>query len=117
MARTYSIDFRERVLDARRANASAPEIEAIMKVSSRTIYRWEAQMRTQESIAPRPRSGRPRRIPVDQGDALIAQVAAHPDATLAEHCVEWEQQAGVRVGVSTMGRALTALGLHRKKRV
>jgi transposase len=48
--------------------------------------------------------------------ALRAQVAAHPDATLAEHCQRWQETHGVVVSVPTMGRALQRLGMTLKKR-
>jgi transposase len=47
--------------------------------------------------------------------ALRAQVAAAPDATLAEHCTAWEQAHGVRVSPPTMCRALRRLGWPLKK--
>jgi transposase len=52
----------------------------------------------------------------DDAVALRAQVAAMPDATLAEHCEAWVAARGVRVGISAMHRALRRLGITRKKR-
>jgi transposase len=46
---------------------------------------------------------------------LQAQVAAAPDATLAQHCARWEAAQGVRVSVATMSRALRRLGITLKK--
>lgn len=53
--------------------------------------------------------------PADE-PALAAQVAAHPDATLAAHCQLWHAHHGVVVSVPTMGRALQRLGVTLKKR-
>jgi len=47
---------------------------------------------------------------------LLAQVAAVPDATLADHAVRWEAEQGVRLSVATMGRALRRAGVTLKKR-
>jgi transposase len=51
----------------------------------------------------------------DQYDALRAQVAAHPDATLAEHCARWAAEQGQAVSVPTMCRLVRRLGLPLKK--
>ena len=81
-----------------------------------TLRRWIRQRARTGSCRTRPRSGRPRRIgPVDEA-ALRAQVTVFPDATLAEHCVQWRVTQGMVVSVPTMGRALRRLGLTLKKR-
>jgi len=46
---------------------------------------------------------------------LAAQVATHPDATLAQHCAVWDQAHGVRVSVATMSRVIRRLGITVKK--
>ena len=56
-------------------------------------------------------------LPVTAQPDLAAQVAAHPDATLAEHCHRWQTSQGVTVSISTMRRHLQRLGITRKKRV
>jgi transposase len=117
MARAYPGDFRERVLEARRAGASAGEIARILGVSHRTIYRWEAQYRVTGSVEPRSAPGRAPAIGGDQVALLVAQVTDHADATLAEHCAYWAETTGRRVGTSTMWRMVRKLGLPRKKRV
>jgi len=117
MPRAYSSDFRERVIEARQAGASAGEIARILGVSSRTIYRWEARLRAGGALPPRTPPGRIPAIPDDQLAQLADQVRAHADATLAEHCTVWQETSGRRVGLSTMGRAINGLGMRRKKRV
>jgi transposase len=47
---------------------------------------------------------------------MRAQIAAHPDATLAEHCAQWANDRGVTVSATTMCRTLARLGLGLKKR-
>jgi hypothetical protein len=63
-----------------------------------------------------PKCGRPGRKLDHHLDALVAHVAAHPDATLAE-LVEWSNaQRGVKVCIATMWATLEALGMTLKKR-
>jgi transposase len=116
MTREYSLDFRERLLAAQDAGLSAAEIERTFGVPRRTQRRWRQWQRERRSLADRPRSGRPRTIPPDQEDLLRRQVAAHPDATLAEHCAQWQTDHGVRPSEATMCRRLAALGLPLKQR-
>jgi transposase len=47
--------------------------------------------------------------------ALIAQVAAHNDWTLAQLCQWAAQQHGVSVSIATMWKTLARLGLSLKK--
>lgn len=111
----YPADLRERLLQAQDAGLTAAEIARTFGVSERTLRRWRQWRRERGSLATQPRSGRPRAIPADQEQALRAQVTAHADATLAEHCARWEHGHGVRVSTATMSRLLTRLGLPLKK--
>lgn len=63
-----------------------------------------------------PRRGRTPKILVDQHPALRAQVAAHPDATLAEHAERWLAATGVRVSPATLSRLFARLRITHKKR-
>ncbi len=47
---------------------------------------------------------------------LVAQLQAHDDVSLTEHCRLWEQSHGVKVSRSTMNEAIKRLGWTRKKR-
>ena len=115
MQQQYPADLRERLLQAQDAGRSAAEIERTFGVSARTLRRWRQWQRERGSLATQPRAGRPRAIPTEQEAAVRAQVAAHPDATLAAHCDRWAQTHGVRVSTATMSRLLTKLALPLKK--
>jgi transposase len=85
-------------------------------VSMPTIKRWLKQKRERGDLVPKPVPG----PPAVKRDALVAalpeRLATHADATLEEQCAWWHQAAGVEVSTSTMSRALTTLGVTRKKR-
>ena len=112
----YSVDLREWLLRAIDTGLSQAEAARLFGVGTSTITRWRTQRATAGHVAPKPRRGRVPAIGPEQGAALQAQVAAHPDATLAEHCDAWARAAGVRVSVATMSRLLRRLGLPLKKR-
>ena len=111
-----SDDVRERALAAIDRGRSVVDVAAFYQNDPSTVRRWIRQRRATGSGLSRPRSGRPRKIPPAQEPALAAQVAAHPDATLAEHCQQWQETYGVQLGISAMGCRLRALGMTRKKR-
>lgn len=109
-------DLRERAVAAVGSGMARPEVARAYAVSLRSLERWLARAGRGEPLADRPRPGRPPRLRPGQRPALAAQVAARPDATLAEHCAAWEGATGARLSRSAMGRELARLGLTRKKR-
>ena len=111
----YPADFRERLLRALDAGLVRAEAARTFGVPERTMRRWQQQRRETGSVAPKPRQGRRRLITAAAEPALRAQVAAHPDATLAEHCARWASAHRVTVSTATMSRALTRLHLPLKK--
>ena len=114
--KAYSIDLRERVLQAVEKGYPRTEIIKLFGVSRATIKRYLKQRRETGAINVRPIPGRPSRkfAPLQAG--LVAQLQAYPDATLQMHCQMWEQEHGLRVSTTTMGRAIRRVGWTRKKR-
>src|SRR5215208_469610 len=100
----YSEELRERVLQAADAGLSAMEIARSFGISRRSLTRWRQWRRERGTVATRPRSGRPPKITPEQYGALRAQIAANPDATLAEHCTRWEQTHGTRISPPVLRR-------------
>src|SRR5688572_30646003 len=102
----YPAVLRERLLRFVDAGHSQAEAARTFGVSLRSISRWRAQQVATGNLGAKPRPGRTPVIGPDQTAALEAQVAATPDATLAEHCAQWAETSGVRVSVATMSRVL-----------
>src|SRR4051812_36723737 len=102
----YSLDLRQRIVQAVAAGQPKAAVAQRFAVSLGSVQRYVRQWATTGTPAPRLRPGRPRAIPVAQEAALVAQVAADPTATLAELGQQWADQHGVRVSVATMSRAL-----------
>lgn len=111
----YSADFRDRLLRALDAGLSQAEATRTFGVPTRTLRRWRQERRETGRSGPRSRSGRTRAIPPVQEPALRAQVAQHPDATLAEHGAIWTQTHGVHLSTATMCRAIARVRLPLKK--
>lgn len=114
--RGYSRDLRERLLQAVASGRSVVEIARLTGVSPSSLRRWKRLAAAGASLTPGGSPGGPRKIGAAAEAALRAQVAACPDATLAEHCTRWSAAGGAEVSVATMSRALARLGLPLKKR-
>ena len=113
----YSKDLRVRVLDA--VDRGVPRLEAAeqFQVSPRSIKRWLRRRRELGHLAVSPRPGAPARKMGPLRAGLRAQLEAHPDATLEEHCARWAEAHGTRVSTATMSRVIARdLGRTRKKR-
>lgn len=114
MPRGYSRDLRERLLQARASGLPAVEITRTTGVSTRSLQRWAKRHAAGASLAPGTAPGPLPKIGRADEAVLRAQVAARPDATLAEHCVAWAETHPA-VSVATMSRTLQRLGLRLKK--
>lgn len=108
------MDLRERIVAAVASGAPQTEVAERFGVSVTTVRRYRLLVEQTGTVRPAARRPRPR-LMSDEG-ALQAQLEASPDATLGEHCVEWERTHGVRPSEATMCRAITRLGWTRKKR-
>lgn len=111
----YSGDLRERALRQVDAGRPVGEVADLFGVHRTTLLRWRRR-RDRGELGPRPRPGRTPKIGRAQQPALLAQVRAMPDATLAEHRAAWAAASGVAVSQATMCRALKRLGWSLKKR-
>jgi transposase len=87
----------------------------LFRVSEGSIKRWLRLKREVGDLSPRRPPGRPPTIGPDHDAALRAHVQAHPDATLAEHAEQWNNEHGSNLSQWTIGRAIRARRLTRKK--
>jgi transposase len=84
--KAYSIDMRERVLQAVDKGYPREEIIKLFGVSRSSIKRYLKQRRETGNVHVRPIPGRPSKkfAPLQAG--LTTQLLTHPDATLEIHC-------------------------------
>ncbi len=113
--RAYSADLRERIVGAVAAGVPQRTVAARFGVALATVGNYRRLRRATGGLAPRPRPGGVPAIGPAQYPALRAQLAAVPDATLAEHCATWATAQGSAVSVSTMWRTIGRLGWTVKK--
>jgi len=110
----YSLDLRERIVEAVAEGQKHAEVASRFKVGVATVRRYLSRSRSGELAAKVP-PGRSALIPAEAYDLLREQVRRHNDATLAKHCELWEEQQGVKVSVVAMCRTLQRAGLPLKK--
>lgn len=110
----YSLDLRERIVEAVAEGQKHAEVAARFKVGIATVRRYISRSRAGQLAAKAP-PGRSAVIPPEAYKLLREQVRQHNDATLAKHCAVWEEQQGVKVSVVAMCRMLQRAGLPLKK--
>ncbi len=115
--KAYSIDLRQRIVAAVERGMPRDEVAATFRVSLSTIKRLLVRKRRNpdDALAATPPPGRPRTIQAEHPAALWAQLAAHPDATIATHTDLWNAAHGATVSQWTVGRAIRRVGWTRKK--
>jgi transposase len=112
----YSQDLRERLIAALEADQdSQPEIAQNFGVSLSFVEKLWHRWRQTGSCAARARAGgKPRTLQADQS-RIRAELAKHPDLTLAELCQRLAAVGGATASPSMMCRELQRLTLPRKK--
>jgi transposase len=110
----YSLDLRERIVEAIAEGQRHAEVAARFKVGVATVRRYLSRSHSGELAAKTP-PGRSATVPPEAYELLREQVRQHNHATLARHCQLWEEQQGVKVSVVTMCRTLQRADLPLKK--
>jgi transposase len=116
--KAYSLDLRQRVLSAALSgDRTIPEVAELFGVSLTFVNKMLRLHRSGQGIAPRPHGGgHVPRLQARHHKLLRAAVAANNDATLGELRGHLARRARVEVSEATVSRALTKLGLPRKKK-
>jgi transposase len=115
--KAYSNDLRRKIVSAyERGQRSQREVAELFGVSPATVRNFVRRQRERGTPDVLPRSGGARALLDEAARAELRQlIASSPDATLEEARLHLEREAGVRVGMTTVWRALTRLRLPRKK--
>lgn len=113
--KAYSLDLRQRIIDAVDSGLPHQAIATQFGVSRATVTRLLRLRRQTGTLAPRPRPGRPSQLGAALDAGLLPQLQAQPDATLAAHCQRWQGTTGGTVSLTTMRRAIRRAGWTVKK--
>lgn len=117
MPAPYSIDLRQRVINAYEGKESSQrQIAKRFQVSPSFVKRLIHRYRQTGTVEPKPHGGGASAIIKQSELEQIKQlVDRQPDALLRELCQRWETMKGVKVSISTMHRRLEELKLTTKK--
>lgn len=111
-------DLRLRVVQTYESgDATVEEVAERFRVGPASLKRWVARWRATGSVEPKKAvGGRPPKIDAACDAVLRELVAEQPDAYCWELAERLHERTGVQVDEDTIGRALTRLGVTRKKR-
>lgn len=116
MARAYSQDLRDRVIDAALAGSSARQAAARFGIGDATAIVWVRRARQNGERSAR-RQGQPRGCKLDlHRDYILGLIAAMPDLTISEVLARLLAERGVRAARATLWMFLDRCGLTYKKR-
>ena len=116
MARAYSQDLRDRVIDAALGGLPARRAAAQFRIGLATAIRWVRQAR-QTGDRTAGRQGQPRRSKLDpHRDYILGLVEATPDMTISEMLDKLAAERDVYAARATLWTFLDRCGLTFKKR-
>ncbi len=114
MARAYSQDLRERVVEAGMSGLSARQAAARFGVGVSTVIAWVRRARAGERTARR--QGQPKGSKLDaHADYLGELIAGTPHISLRELQTRLAEEKGVSAGVGTLWRFFAARAITFKK--
>ena len=117
MARSLSMDLRERVVAAVEGGLSRRRAADRFGVSVSSAIRWLQRSAREGTPAPRRQGGDRRSERIEAyGTVIRAVVAEKPDMTLAELRARLATEHGLSVAISTLWRFFGRHGLTLKKR-
>ena len=115
MARAYSQDLRDRVIDAALSGASARQSAARFGIGEATAIVWVRRAREVGERAAR-KQGQPRRSKLDpHREYLLGRIAETPDLTISELLERLLAERSVRASRATLWTFLDRCGLTFKK--
>ena len=114
MAKAYSCDLRERVIEAVEMGASRREAAERFELSVSSAVRWLQRWRDERSAAPKPRGGST--SPLEEfATAILALNAEQPDLTLEETVAELRKRR-IRTSCSSLWRFFDRHNITLKKK-
>ena len=116
--RAYSLDLRQKVVAAvERGDSTIEGVASSFGVGQTFVKKMLRQHRETGDLRPRPHGGgHTPRLSAKHLKLLRAEVARSPDKTIPALRDHLAERAGVAVSAPTVSRALSRLGLSRKKK-
>jgi transposase len=118
MPKPYSVDLRQRVVDAyEEGNESFKAVAEKFSIGVASVDRWVSQYRRTGSVTPKPATGgQPSKLEGEGLDAVHILVLEKPDIIEHEIARALAEIHSIHVSRSSVNRSLKRLGITRKKR-
>lgn len=113
--RAFSLDLRQRIVDALQSGQTRTKVAERFGVSLATVDRFAKLWREQKPLSPRPITGRPRAIIGTEQELLQELITSQKDATLESLVQALQEKTGRKVSISALQRNLIWLGYSYKK--
>jgi transposase len=113
--KAYSIDLRQKIVDALRRGMSKAEAARTFGVGISSVKRYASKAQRGELLEPGTTPGKRPKIDERLRKLLEEDLHERPFVTLRERCDFVEAISGVSVSRSTMCRAIARIGSTRKK--
>ena len=114
MARPYSSDLRERVIEAVAGGESCHDVAAVFDVSVSSVVKWRQRERETGTVAAKPMGGKRPFLLMGQREWLLSRIAEEPDLTLQALQNEL-REGGTMVSLDTLWRFLKSCGITFNK--
>jgi transposase len=115
MARSYSLDLRERVVSAVAAGQTCRQVAGTFKVSVASVVKWSQRFRATGSAAARKRGWRRPYAVAGEREWLLARLAEKPDITLRALTAELADR-GLKVSCYAVWHFFEHEGISFKKK-
>ncbi len=116
MAKSLSIDLRERLVSAVECGMTRRSAAKRFGVAASTAIKWVDQWRRTGNVTPRPRGGDRRSERIEaHAEEILRLIAETPDITLEELAGHLHEAHGLKVDPSTVWRLLDRHGMTFKK--
>lgn len=115
MAKPYSMDLRERVMEAIRAGQTREAVARRFEISLSSVGRYIKRFREKGTLAPDKFGGHKRHALADEEERLREWIEERPDITLAE-IKERLYKSGIEVGQTAISNFLRHVRLSYKKK-
>lgn len=112
----YSLDLRQRVLQALQEGQTQNQIAKRFDVSLSTVGRYKKQWQSHSTLVPKSIPGKPRRLNEEAAQQLACLTKSRTDWTLATLALAWQDTTGQSLPCTTLHRYLRWLGFSQKKR-
>lgn len=115
--RAYSLDLRQRVVDALARGQTQKAVAERFDISLSSVQRFARKWRERGDLSAKPSPGKARAVSGEQAPELQELVLSRTDWTLETLAQAWQERTGRRLSLSALQRNLKWQGLSLKKRV